>query len=317
MNSDDEPFEATGANCQPSELFIGSIPIRALIWPASANQKGRTSVQSSTLVLLHGIGDWAEIWCPVIESWPRIGDVRPAAIVAFDLPGHGKSGGLASGAYSLYELGRELGRAIAEMQLHRPVLVGHSLGAALALQLAVDWPEAFLGAVLIDMSIDPPPSAAAAIIDRIALLKGPSRTLEDLIGTIVKSLPFGNFSAVRSSVSRLIGLGVQAPHIRVDSGVELLLRSPWHARVIRGLLATCSVPVALVRGEYSSMFTLKEVDEVSRRLSSLISIDSIASAGHAIPLEQPTALAATLAKRLTEIENVERVCKPMRRPSRG
>ena len=65
-------------------------------------------------------------------------------IVAYDQPGHGRSGRLASGEYSIQQLGRDLRTVIDETTPTGPVvLVGHSMGGMVIMALAEQSPELF------------------------------------------------------------------------------------------------------------------------------------------------------------------------------
>ena len=77
-------------------------------------------------------------------------------VVAFDFSGHGSSPG-AVGAYSIAELAKDVGAVADAEQLDRFVLVGHSLGAAVAAEYAGSHPGRVKALVL----VDPPPAPGA------------------------------------------------------------------------------------------------------------------------------------------------------------
>jgi N-formylmaleamate deformylase len=84
------------------------------------------------LVLLHGIGSRSETWLPVADELGR--HVRA---VALDLRGHGASAKPESG-YLLPDYAADLAAAVAALGLERPAVLGHSLGALVALVWATD-----------------------------------------------------------------------------------------------------------------------------------------------------------------------------------
>lgn len=87
-------------------------------------------------VFIHGSGDDASIWGALIACLPQYTNI------ALDLPGHGTlvdSPGPAEMSVSDYAAG--VRAKLAQRGLHAVCLVGHSLGSAIALRLAVDAPE--------------------------------------------------------------------------------------------------------------------------------------------------------------------------------
>lgn len=75
-------------------------------------------------------------------------------VTAFDRPGHGVSG-RASQDGSLRTQARALREALQALGLHRPIVVGHSVGASLALTMALDAPDELSGIVALAPSCSP------------------------------------------------------------------------------------------------------------------------------------------------------------------
>ncbi|MGC9976300.1 MAG: alpha/beta hydrolase [Syntrophales bacterium] len=87
-----------------------------------------------TLLFIHGSGGDHRAW---IEQYSRLKDEFNVAAV--DLPGHGLSGGLGEQDVSQYV--EWVRRFIYALALEKPVLVGHSLGAAISLVFAIRYGE--------------------------------------------------------------------------------------------------------------------------------------------------------------------------------
>jgi pimeloyl-ACP methyl ester carboxylesterase len=79
---------------------------------------------------------------------------RQRRAVAFDFSGHGRSPG-AVGAYSILELAKDVGAAADAAQLDGFVLVGHSLGAAVAAEYAGSHAPRVKALVLVDALLAP------------------------------------------------------------------------------------------------------------------------------------------------------------------
>jgi pimeloyl-ACP methyl ester carboxylesterase len=97
------------------------------------------------VVLLHGLASNARIWDGVAQRLTGAG----LRVAALDLRGHGESEQPAGG-YDFATVGRDLDAALRTLRVGRPVLVGHSWGANVALQYAADRAAAVAGLALVD-----------------------------------------------------------------------------------------------------------------------------------------------------------------------
>jgi len=100
-----------------------------------------------TMLFVHGLGGSQSSWATVLAEFA--GAYRVAAV---DLPGHGASDKPDPNSfdYSLAQLAAAVGEVIEKLELAPSVVVGHSLGGAAALQLALDRPKLVRGLVLVD-----------------------------------------------------------------------------------------------------------------------------------------------------------------------
>jgi pyruvate dehydrogenase E2 component (dihydrolipoamide acetyltransferase) len=102
----------------------------------------------ATLVFIHGLGGAQSTWASVLGNF-----AETSRVVALDLPGHGASSKPSpdeGGDYSVPALAAAVGEVIEKLDLAPAVLVGHSLGGATALDLALSRPKLVRGLVLID-----------------------------------------------------------------------------------------------------------------------------------------------------------------------
>src|SRR4051794_7579519 len=96
------------------------------------------------ILLVHGLASNARIWdllAPLLAPNFRL--------IAIDQRGHGLSDKPDDG-YDLPTIAGDLAEAIAALGWSRPLVVGHSWGANVALQLAADHPDLPAGIVLLD-----------------------------------------------------------------------------------------------------------------------------------------------------------------------
>lgn len=106
----------------------------------------RTAGDKPPLVLAHGVTDDGLCWAPLAEALADEYDV-----IMVDARGHGRSEASEAG-YGPGQQANDLAALIAALELRRPAVLGHSMGAATALVLAGAYPE-LPGAVLLE---DPP-----------------------------------------------------------------------------------------------------------------------------------------------------------------
>lgn len=83
-------------------------------------------------------------------SWrPQIADLgKDHRVVAYDLRGHGRTGGSDHRAYTVDMLAEDLSRLLRGLSLERPVVCGLSLGGMVALTFASRHPDALSGLIL-------------------------------------------------------------------------------------------------------------------------------------------------------------------------
>lgn len=107
-------------------------------------ERGEARPERWPVLLIHGAGASSAIWMMVMA---RLGRVTRA--VAIDLPGHGPSPAFENGRTpSLGDYRDASGELAALSGLGPAVLVGHSMGALIAIEAALAWPEKVRGLVL-------------------------------------------------------------------------------------------------------------------------------------------------------------------------
>jgi pimeloyl-ACP methyl ester carboxylesterase len=113
-------------------------------------ERGERRPGRASAVFIHGAGGSSTIWGMVL---PRVASAGGHG-VAIDLPGHGPSsqeGTALDGAAGL-TLARyrdAVGELAGALCLGRSVLVGHSLGASVAVEAALTWPDKVQALVLV------------------------------------------------------------------------------------------------------------------------------------------------------------------------
>ncbi len=96
-----------------------------------------------TLVCIHGSGNNGHSMLPLME---RLEDAH--RVIAPSLPAHARSGGV-EGLASIPQMAAHVAGLVEALRLGRPVLLGHSLGGAVVLELALSRPELVSGLVIV------------------------------------------------------------------------------------------------------------------------------------------------------------------------
>ncbi len=230
---------------------------------------------SVRLLFIHGWQADHRVWDGVIaELSPKY------RCVAVDLPGSGASRD-AGGPYTIERFAAGLLAVIEEHGLAPVTVVGHSMGAKIALQLAVDAPDAVRSLVL----IAPVPTGPAGFSEKgIAGLRATC----------------GNEEHARRWLSRLFAgepdpAALQlvcdaAADTPADAGLEAL--ASWSTTDLTGASRALTVPAIVIAPERDNVEMQKS--KVAELLPNA-SFVTVAGAGHYAMLERPREIAQTIA----------------------
>ena len=119
------------------------------------------------LVLVHGVACHRAFMEPQAEFLRR-----SHRVIAVDLRGHGKSDAPRQ-RYTIAALAEDVGWMCERLDLAPVVVVGHSLGGLVALELAAARPDLVRAAVLIDSVLLPGEGREHAVAGLVAGLRGP------------------------------------------------------------------------------------------------------------------------------------------------
>ncbi|MGI1677996.1 MAG: alpha/beta hydrolase [Cellvibrionaceae bacterium] len=192
--NDNKDENEEGSKNIPQPFDLSTLPVRwktervqEPLWQSEMFVVQAGLENRQTVVLVHGLGqagftDWLSV-IPALESEYHV--------IAIDLPGFGRSS-KPEGKYSPGNYSQVLSWVI-DRYAHNPVvLVGHSMGGAISLQHAANYPQQVERLVLVD---------AAGILERTALLKINGELPIDL-EKVPK--PFRRFGAQLLNVGRSI-----------------------------------------------------------------------------------------------------------------
>jgi len=117
------------------------------------------------LVFLHGLGSASSFAFPGIAVHERL---RPYRSILIDLLGFGYSDRPRGFSYSMDRQADVVARLLAYLEVEDAVLVGHSMGGAIAILVAAACPKRIGRLVLAEANLDPEPGIVSGIIARWA-----------------------------------------------------------------------------------------------------------------------------------------------------
>lgn len=256
------------------------------------------SAGASGLLLLHGLASSQRIWDLML---PRL--TRTFHVVTYDARGHGRSAKPASG----YGFDMVIADALAVLhatRLRRALMVGHSWGASVALELAALHPRSIRGTVLVDGGLGALRDAMdwATVKDVLAPPRLAGMPVEEFRGSIrtflgdeVEITP--QIEDIALSLMRVDRHGRIRPHLSRANHFRILraiwLRHPDEA------LARLSVPTlaVLARGgpDTDAEAHKRGFAERARRSGAPIRVSWLEGI-HDLPLQHPDALAGRIER---------------------
>jgi pimeloyl-ACP methyl ester carboxylesterase len=129
-----------------------------------APQSKQSDDARETVVLIHGVGMNQSVWAPQIDAL-----TAAYQVVVYDMLGHGASA-LPTAAPTLDEYASQLEALLDAMQIERAHVVGHSMGALVALEFALTHPQRTLSVAALNAVYDRTPAQREAVMTRAATL---------------------------------------------------------------------------------------------------------------------------------------------------
>lgn len=234
-----------------------------------------TATSGTAVLCVHDVTGNGNAFAGVLDALAA--DTRP---FAFDLPAHGRSGGLDSLA-TISEMAAHLKELADFLDLGSPVLVGDGMGAAIALEAAAQWPAWPLALVLCG-GASGTPAPASAEIDQVRLVTaGRSRRQFD-------TAAYGPNTA-KAVFERAFGDWMKTDP-RATLG-DLQALASWDASSRVGAV---SASVTVVVGEHEPEAARAAAESLAAALVTG-SVVTLAGAARRCVYEQPERLAAIIA----------------------
>lgn len=236
------------------------------------------------ILLVHGTGSSAHAWQGVFEGLSATHDV-----LALDLPGHGFSSPLPSGRMRLDGISSALAALLQHIEFKPEIIVGHSAGAAIALQMSLhelQQPAAVIG---INAALQPFGGSLAGLFAPLAK----TMTLLPLLPRVI-----AHRARDEAVVRRMLeSTGSRLPAEKVDWYRQLLCRSghvaatlrmmaDWNLRTLLDEIGPIAAHTYLVVGTADQAVPPSQAAVVRQRYPAL-SVHELDGLGHLANEERP------------------------------
>ena len=243
------------------------------------------------VVLVHGLGASSVLWNRIRDS------VGPGyRIVLLDLRGAGETRELEPKELSLETWADDLAGVLAALGIERPVLVGHSLGASIALEYALSSPDGVRALVLIAAdanlsNLAPRMLKASELIDRVGLEAWVAEHWS-------KNPPFSAASLAREpgmleEYRSMLLRNDQADYVRQCLAIA-------HAEDLAGRLGDVLQPALVIVGGSDDRTLPEHGRELANRLADGRAVE-IPDVGHTLPLEASDEVVSAVCAFLDEV----------------
>lgn len=222
---------------------------------------------AQSLIFIHGSGSNSSVWS---NQYGRLHSLFN--IAALNLPGHGQSTGRSGDDIPAYaEYVKDI---LVVLDLKRPVLIGHSMGAAVALCFAAKYPRAISGVMTLGGGVTLPVNP-----DILQGLKSQPDMVLDMICkfSLAKENRYKLSDTLRASLAAA-NLAVLASDMQACGKVDLTSELP---KITAPVLALCGTQDKMTPPAFSEQITSK-IEGAKLLL--------IEGAGHMLMMEKPEAV---------------------------
>lgn len=234
---------------------------------------------SPPIVAIHGAGGLGRYWGNQL-----VGLSRTTRFVAFDLPGHGRSTGPTH--ITIAEGAQRVAALMNALKMDQAVLLGHSMGSAIALSLARQQPARVRGLVLV--------GTGARLRVNPTILNG---LQQDWHGT-TRLITEWSYA---SGTSPLVLETATADLRQVDPQVVQSDYAACNTFDMTQEISAIDAPALVLVGEHDRMTPLPYTQQLAHSLPNA-TLQIIPNAGHMAMLEQPNAVNAAIREFMEGLE---------------
>lgn len=234
------------------------------------------------LLFLHDAGGNAGVWQTQVDAFGR-----DHSAVAFDFPGHGRSGGTES-LGSIEAHAGFLGALSDVLELRPAVLVGHGMGAAVAIEAAARVPERVRALVLVGATARFEVSA-----ETLQTWENVMRGRSPQPFTTEAFSPKTDFAVMRQAWTE---------QVKTDPRVRYFDLVAWSKYDALPHLDAIRVPTLVLVGKDDAITPPAQATQLQQAIEGATLV-IIEGAGHSLPLEKPAELIEAITLTMSDLSD--------------
>jgi pimeloyl-ACP methyl ester carboxylesterase len=242
-------------------------------------------------VLVHGLGDAACVWNHLANQL-----MSAFRLIGMELRGHGDSAWDPERRYDNDVLAGDLSKIVALLGLKKIALVGHSLGAAVAIRFAADNPGVVSGLVIVDFGPELDETGVNEVLRGFADAPETFASAEQYAEWLVAHRPLADPSQLRQLAHGTLRQSPSGqwrlkadPALATASQISKLEVSQGRYRYpeLWSALERIKCPTLVVRGMGSGILPHDVAARMADGVLSAGRLVTVAGAGHAVMMDNP------------------------------
>lgn len=234
------------------------------------------------LLLLHGTGASTHSWRAMMEPL-----AERFTVIAPDLPGHGFTKGTLRGGPTLPRVAAAVQSLLKELKAEPALIVGHSAGVAIALELARTTPVPVAG---FSAALMPFPGLAARIFPAMAKLLFVNPFVPSIFARMARAPGETERFLQRATHSQIDAMGLRC-YAKLLGNSEhcagaLQMMANWNLEALKNVLPAIDAPVLLAHGSNDNAIPLDSVEQACTLLPDC-QLELLEGLGHLAHEEQP------------------------------
>jgi pimeloyl-ACP methyl ester carboxylesterase len=254
------------------------------------------------LAMIHGLGDASGIW-----NHLAIRISQQFRVAAVDLRGHGDSDWDPEAKYDSATFVGDFAEVAGALDFERMVVIGHSLGADVAIRFAAAHPLRVAALIVVDFGPELQKEGVDEVVRSLAAMPRDFATVRDYEQWLVERRPLADSTVLRQFARTCLRQTKNGWAPKADMA---LATYPEFSRSVASdgryrnlelwpLLAGIRCPTLVVRGGASGVFPIDAANRMVERTLWKGQLATVPAAGHAVMLDNPAEFSAVVIRFLS------------------